>query len=596
MATPMVAGTAALIWSQNPAWSAAQVTSQLYSSTEDIDAYLSSQYIGKMGVGRINAYNAVNTGPQPPNAEFSGSPTSGDYPLTVNFTDLSTGSPTSWSWTFGDGGSSSAQNPSHEYTAAGTYTVSLTATNATGSDNETKVDYITVTEPGAGDQAYALSDIPVSGTVTGSYTQTHASDNSREQIQERESGGKPSNRYTYLEHRWNFTIPSSTTLMFYVEAYRNNNSDGDDFVFAYSTNDVNYTDLVTVNSATEQVYSASIPSSVSGTVYIRVTDTDQTSGNRSEDNIYIDEMYIEYSSAPCTETTPVAEFSGSPASGDAPLTVDFTDLSSNNPSAWDWDFGDGGSSTAQNPSYEFTSPGTYTVTLTASNCAGSDAEVKTDYITVNASSAYMYVSDMQVGRKTAGPNNSGTCTVTISSSLGGPVENATVYVTATGPVGGNYSGITAADGTVYFETGKIKNPSGEWCFEVTNVTHATYPYNSSANAVTYACESGWVSGQGDPLALLTSDATGLSQNHPNPFNAGTNISFTLSEGGNAELTVYNVLGQAIRHLAGGFHSEGTHTVHFDGTDDRGATVASGMYFYRLITSELVTSKKMILLK
>ena len=68
-------------------------------------------------------------GPPPaPVANFSGSPTSGTEPLTVNFTDLSTGSITSWAWTFGDGGTSTAQNPSHTYTSAGTYTVALTVT------------------------------------------------------------------------------------------------------------------------------------------------------------------------------------------------------------------------------------------------------------------------------------------------------------------------------------------------------------------------------------------------------------------------------------------------------------------------------------
>ena len=76
-----------------------------------------------------------------------GSPTSGTAPLTVTFTDQSTNSPTSWSWTFGDGGTSTARNPSHTYAAAGTYTVALTATNAGGSDTETKIGYITVTAP-----------------------------------------------------------------------------------------------------------------------------------------------------------------------------------------------------------------------------------------------------------------------------------------------------------------------------------------------------------------------------------------------------------------------------------------------------------------
>jgi PKD repeat protein len=74
-----------------------------------------------------------------------GNPTSGTAPLAVQFTDQSSGSPTSWSWNFGDGGTSTAQNPSHTYTTAGSYTVTLTATNAQGSDPEVKANYITVT-------------------------------------------------------------------------------------------------------------------------------------------------------------------------------------------------------------------------------------------------------------------------------------------------------------------------------------------------------------------------------------------------------------------------------------------------------------------
>jgi PKD repeat protein len=78
-----------------------------------------------------------------PVAAFSGTPTSGDAPLMVSFTDASTDA-TSWSWDFGDSGTSSDQNPSHEYAEPGSYTVALTVTNATGSDTETKANYITV--------------------------------------------------------------------------------------------------------------------------------------------------------------------------------------------------------------------------------------------------------------------------------------------------------------------------------------------------------------------------------------------------------------------------------------------------------------------
>jgi len=77
--------------------------------------------------------------------------------LSVNFTDASTNAPTSWSWTFGDGGVSSSQNPSHSYAAAGTYDVSLTATNAFGSDGETKSGYVTVTSGGGGGEWQDIS-------------------------------------------------------------------------------------------------------------------------------------------------------------------------------------------------------------------------------------------------------------------------------------------------------------------------------------------------------------------------------------------------------------------------------------------------------
>lgn len=80
-----------------------------------------------------------------PFANFTGSPTSGTAPLTVQFNDTSTGSPTIWLWDFGDGRSSTAQNASHTYASAGTYAVNLTVANAAGNDMATKEGYVTVT-------------------------------------------------------------------------------------------------------------------------------------------------------------------------------------------------------------------------------------------------------------------------------------------------------------------------------------------------------------------------------------------------------------------------------------------------------------------
>ena len=96
-------------------------------------------------------------------------------------------------------------------------------------------------------------------------------------------------------------------------------------------------------------------------------------------------LYLEAGIEPPV-TTPVAAFSGTPLTGDAPLNVAFTDTSTNTPTSWAWDFGDSGTSTSQNPSHNYTTPGVYEVELVATNAAGSDAETKTGYVTVTVAS------------------------------------------------------------------------------------------------------------------------------------------------------------------------------------------------------------------
>lgn len=82
-----------------------------------------------------------------PEARFTATPVSGTVPLIVQFTDSSTGPPAAWNWIFGDGFSSTMQNPTHTYNSAGAYSVSLTIMNAGGSNTTTQVNYITVTTP-----------------------------------------------------------------------------------------------------------------------------------------------------------------------------------------------------------------------------------------------------------------------------------------------------------------------------------------------------------------------------------------------------------------------------------------------------------------
>ena len=138
------------------------------------------------------------------------------------------------------------------------------------------------------------SEIAVSGTVSGSHTDTHTNNVVYESILERESGGRPNRRHSYLEHKWVFDVSGGSTVTFNVKAYHSVSSDGDDFVFAWSNDDVNYTDMLTVTKTADDgsYQSFSLPAGTSGTVYVRVLDTDQSQGNRPLDTVFVDHMFI----------------------------------------------------------------------------------------------------------------------------------------------------------------------------------------------------------------------------------------------------------------------------------------------------------------
>jgi PKD repeat protein len=93
-----------------------------------------------------NLFDWLSSNPEGPSADFSGQPVSGEMPLNVQFTDESTGEINQWQWDFGDGETSTLQNPSHTYSQAGDYTVSLEVIGTGGTDSNQKQDYIQVSE------------------------------------------------------------------------------------------------------------------------------------------------------------------------------------------------------------------------------------------------------------------------------------------------------------------------------------------------------------------------------------------------------------------------------------------------------------------
>jgi PKD repeat protein len=738
MATPLTAGVAGLVWSQNPAWTASQVKTQLFSTADNIDAYLSSQYIGKMGAGRVNAYAAVNTGPPPaPVANFSGSPTSGTAPLTVNFTDLSTGSITSWSWTFGDGGTSTAQNPSHQFTSAGTYTVSLTVTGPGGSDGETKTNYITVNACVA--PVANFSGSPTSGTApltvnftdlstnsptgwnwtfgdggsstaqnpahtyttAGTYTVTLTASNSCGSDGETKTGyitvTQPTVDYATLPYSTGFEsgfdsywltqssnsegrirITSSYTphsgsyhmtmddnlnggLYAQNEAWLRLNLAGksqveltfwwkefgdethtQDGVFFSSNGGATFTkvrDLINGTTTYQQIVldvdqlAANAGMSLTSTFVVKFQQYDNYS-------ITTDGMAFDDISVISLDLPPVADFSANPTNGVASLAVQFTDLSTNAPTSWSWTFGDGGTSTLQHPSYVYTTPGTYTVTLTASNAFGSDGETKSAYVTVSEAGAWTVITydgfETGMGSYTDGGADmmrytggtyawEGNCAANIQDNSG---VSSSFYHTATYNVSGfsdmevefyfvavsmevgedfwvqYYNGSTWQTVAAFARGTHFNN--GTFYNVVVPIPRSTYNYPTNAR-LRFMCDASndaddvyidnieWRGMSGSSsMAKIEPELPGgyaLAQNFPNPFNPTTTIEFSLPVASDVSLKVYNVLGQEVVELANGYFGAGYHSIEWDASNK-----ASGIYFYRITTDAFTASRKMILLK
>ena len=94
----------------------------------------------------------------------------------------------------------------------------------------------------------------------------------------------------------------------------------------------------------------------------------------------------------------------------------------------------------------------------------------------------------------------------------------------------------------------------------------------------------------------TPEAFELFQNYPNPFNPETEISYVLPTACFVELSVYNLLGQKVRTLVDESQSAGLKNVKWDGKDENGVNVASGVYFYKIKAGEFTQSKKMVIIR
>ena len=245
------------------------------------------------------------------NLSVSLTPTAGAVTVSPQVIALTAGASTILNFTWDTGGAS-IQN--HTLTA----THDLADDNAA---NDSAAAVVTVNAaPPPPTMVDNLTDADFStpeGSISGSHVDTHVSDNLYEALTEGQQG-KKNNARSSLTHTWTFSVPAGTAQTFSVEAHHTLNSEGDNFVFAYSTDNASFTDMVVVSKTadddTAQLFA--LPDTLVGTLFVRVVDSDNSKGNNVLDTLLVDSTFVTTTIAGGGNTAPIVTITA-PAGGSA---------------------------------------------------------------------------------------------------------------------------------------------------------------------------------------------------------------------------------------------------------------------------------------
>ncbi len=335
-------------------------------------------------------------GGTPPQAEFTSNKTEGCKPLTVNFTDQSTNTPTSWLWTFPGGtpATSIAKNPTVVYNSAGVYNVTLKATNSAGSDTETKVNYITVFDKPTANFTFVknLGIVDFTNTSSGGtsfFWEFGDGENSNDENPQHEyfAPGTYNVKLTVGNLCGTSTITKSVLIVFVPLADFSSN-----VVTGCAPLTVSFSDeseffptswkwsFPGANPNSSTLANPVVTYNVAGQYDVTLTAT-----NSAGSNTITIEKYI------TVKAKPIAGF----AVVINGYTATFTNTTGGIDNTWKWFFGDGDSSIVKSPVHTYKNPGTYTVTLTAENDCGKSSF--TSVITIAAIPKANFTSNKTTG-------------------------------------------------------------------------------------------------------------------------------------------------------------------------------------------------------
>ena len=146
-----------------------------------------------------------------------------------------------------------------------------------------------------------------------------------------------------------------------------------------------------------------------------------------------------------------------------------------------------------------------------------------------------------------------------------------------------------SDGDGFTNGEELQDPNGEWT-------------EGTANPGNFALVTAPGDSNSKPTTTSVADLFGnpaiyeLHGNYPNPFNPSTNIQFTIPQPGNVKIDIYNINGELVSSLTNKDYSIGTHSVTWNGKDNSGNNVSSGIYLYRMTSNNFAQSNRMLLLK
>lgn len=200
-----------------------------------------------------------------------------------------------------------------------------------------------------------------------------------------------------------------------------------------------------------------------------------------------------------------------------------------------------------------------------------------------APTAYMTASYVKVIREINKKQANGYAEVLVLDDANKPIKDATVFAEFSGPNTGKVEALTNNLGIAILKTKVVNNPSGTWCFTITNVTHNSYEY-IIPKPLTRACEE--LKNAVMPEVLVAE--TNLMV-YPNPSSGRTSIKYTISEAGPARISVINSSGQSIAILMDKNLESGEYSIIWDGT-----AYPNGVYYFRLTNNQKVVTLPLVL--